>query len=453
MRLNYLYLSSRRFSIVSLLVFLCFISGPLWAEDSIFEQSGSENVEPKESLPLEPSIYSENEKGFLDRLIYIASIDAAYNLSHHEGADDTLSGGNISGIIAPRYLFNDKLSFSLMYNGNYYKKLDFYSDSVGPRARTEFQRHSLTPMFRINFGEQSNFFLVPSFFYTKTYNKDVEGGGWSDGLYNYRDVGGGLDFGAKRLGFGDKGSLRLGIQYYKRDYPNYDSLLDLATGNGIEEDERDYRGILGKIGYNIRQRTGLSMGLNYYLLFKKLDDKKVVDVPSGVLSSDEQRDYMHNLSLKLWYWFFEAGNGLRIGLDLNGGLYDSNQNYYDGIGTVSIDDDVAIDNFYDYTSYLIRPNMSYTFELIPLTAGAIYSYRKTNYRDRRAQNNDGTYKNDKQFESQHVIGVFFKYDLLEKMSIYTRYQFLDVHSNNDNMSVYDYDHTVHSFYVGCSFRL
>ena len=440
---------------VPIIFFLCFILKPLWAEEATPKRSGAEDVESKESLPVEPRVYADDGDEVLDRIIYVAGLNAAYTLSHQEGTGDSFSGGDIEGLLSPRYNFSDNMSFTLMYNGNYNKRLDFYSDNVGPRGRNEFQRHNISPMLRIKFGENSRYFVVPSFFHTRTYNKDVEGGGWSDGLYNYRDYGGGLDFGVEDLGFGkaEDGNLRVGLQYYEREYPNYDSLLDLATGNAVEEDERDYQGILGKVGYVWRQEAGLSWGADYYLLYKMLDDKKVVDVPSGVLSSDDQRDYLHSLSGRMWYDIPDFGSRLRVGMDLNGSLYDSNQNYYDGMGTTDLADNVPIEDFYDYYSYSVRPNILYTFGTLPITTGLSYSYQRLDYRDRRAQYSNGTYKNDKQYENQHVWGLNLRYNLSDDLGFYGQYQYVDVSSNNDNETVYEYDHIVHTFYLGVSLRL
>ena len=448
-----------RFSLVFITVpalyFLFLMTTPLWAEVPVPNQPSTKDEKIKEVLPSEPHVYMEDQKRVLDRLIFVSSLDASYSLSHQSGTGSNESGGNISGLLSPRYMFSNSLSFTLMYHGNYYKELDFFSDLVGPRATTETQRHSITPMFRIDFGEDSRYFFLPSFFHTRTYNKDVEGGGWNDGLYNYRDYGGGLDFGVKDLRFGTTGTgrLRMGVQYYKRHYPNYDSLLDLVTGIATEKDERDYNGLLTKIAYNWRGESGFSWGTNYYLLYKRLDDKKVVDVPSGELSSKEQRDYFHNLRLRLGYDIQDVDGRLYMGIDINGSIYDSNQNYYDGMGTFpDLSDDTPIADYYDFYLYGVRPNILYTFAIYPITTGLSYSYEKTDYRDRRAQFSDGSYKRDKQYETRHVIRFNVSYRLFENLSVYGQYQYLDVNSNNDNFSTYEYDHSVHYFYLGVSIR-
>jgi len=382
-------------------------------------------------------------------MTYLASLDVAFLISDEEGSSSDLGAyGNC--LLSPRYFLSDNTSLTLLYNGSYQERRDFYSDEVGPRETTKFQRHTLTPMARFDFGENLRYAILPTLFYTRTFNKDVEGGGWNDGLYNYQDFGGGLGFLMEDLGFGNgDGSLRIDFQYYRRRYPNYDSLLDLATGINVEKDERDYHGILSKIGYHFTQQTGYSWGADYYLLYKMLDDKKVVD-SNGILSSDDQDDYLHSLSLRWWYTILGVNGKLQAGLDLNGTLYDSNQNWYDGMGTTSLGDDVFLPDFYDYTSYRLTPNVAYTFILFPLTANLSYSYQRLDYTDRLAQRSDGTYGSNEQYEKQDMINFSLRYALMLNLSLYAQYQYIDVRSNNTNETVYSYNHTVHYYYAGVS---
>jgi len=436
-------------TLLALFVLFCLTPEPLRAQESPLPEPAGEQTQPKETLPPEPRVYPEDADKITDRFIFMGSINAAYSESKDRDNDDSVSGGFVSGFLAPGYKLSDATSLLVLYNGSYYKQLNFYSDLVGPRGRDERQSHTITPMLRIAFGENRRYALTPSVFYTTTYNKDVEGGDWDDGLYNYRDRGGGLDFSIREMGFGDgDGTLRLGAQYYEREYPNYTSLLDLAKGLGEEEDERDYNAVLAKIAYHWAKPFGFSWGADYYVLYKRLEDKKVVNF-NGVLTSDEQRDYLHGLTLRLSY-VPEALSDLRLGLDLSGSLYDSNQNYYDGMGTIGLDDDEYLHDFYDYISYRIRPSISYTFPLFPLTASVSYAYQQLDYTERRAQNRNGDYKSDEQYEIQEEITIGLRYALLENLSVFTRYQYLSVDSNNENETVYKYDHIVDYYYAGVS---
>ncbi len=384
-----------------------------------------------------------------DRWLFFGHINGYYTRSDQKG-DNTVSGGGFNGMLAPAYRINNRLMVSLLYDGEYYKKRDYYSDKVGPRLRTEHQRHTGTAMLRYRFGPENRLSIRPLIFHTRTYNKDVTGDGWNDGLYNYRDKGGGLDFDYRRRPLGVAGGVyQCGIQYYQRKYPNFTSLLDLATGLGIEKDERDYRGTLFRAGYISSHEKTLRWAADYYVLHNRLDDKKVVR-SDGVLSSKEQRDYLHSLSLR--FSFFPAANDiLRLGLDLNTSFNRSNQNYYDGMGTINLADDVFLDNYYDYSSYRIRPNLTYTLSRLPLEANLAYSLQRVDYRGRKAQDTDGSYKNSKQYETQQGVTVRLSWFFLKQLTAYLQWDYLDVNSNNDDERIYHYDHTVQNWQAGLSY--
>lgn len=437
---------SRQVILFLVFLFLCFVSQPLRAEEPPSKESISEELQTEEAEPPGYGKYS-------DRLMLIAHLSTFYTLSDLQGSD-TLSGGSISGVIAPVYRLNHKNFLILMYDGQYYKRREFYSDDIGPRERSEFQGHTITPMFRMDFGKGSRYSITPSFFYTATYNKDIEPGDWNDGLYNHRDAGVGLDFDMRKLGFGGgDGTLKLGVQFYKRRYPNYTSPRYVKTDiGGVEliEDEKDHDAVITRAQYNWTQELGFSWEAEYYLLYKKFDENKVWD-SSGYFTSKKQRDYLHNLDLKCWYIIDNVDGKLRVGLDLNGSLKDSNQNYYDYMVTPIPVGDVFLPDFYDYRSYQIRPNISYTLALFPLTSSFAYSFQKTDYTDRRARFSNGLYKNDKQWETLEEIELELRYDLTKHWGLLAQWQHIVGRSNNDDERVYRYDYRINNYSVGVSY--
>lgn len=404
----------------------------------------------REALPSGPPP-GYPEAGLWDRVLFFGNVSARFTVSDRAGGGD-IGGGSIGAVLAPGYRLGDSTTLTLLYNGSYDRRMDFYSDEIGPRGRTERLQNTVTPMLRYNFGPRGRYSVTTSVFYTDTKNKDVAGGGWNDGLYNYRDVGAGLDFGVRGMGasYTGGGRLKLGIQVYDRHYPNYESLLDLATGLGVERDERDYLGILLRAGYTWYARTGLSWGGDYYLLVKRLEDKKVVDF-NGILTTDEQRDYFHSLTLNARYRP-EGLEAALLGLELNGTLYQSNQNYYDGMGTILLDDDVFIEDFYDYWSLAVTPGLSYDLAALPVTLRISYRYQYTRYTDRMAQNADGTYKQDKQLEVQNAFTIGLRHEAAKDLQVYAEWEYLSVDSNNDYHGVYDYSYIVNYYSVGMSYN-
>jgi hypothetical protein len=244
------------------------------------------------------------------------------------------------------------------------------------------------------------------------------------------------------------------MQYYDRRYPNYTNLLweyDRLTGNPTQtyEDEKDYRGIIAMLGYNWIKDSGFSWAIDYSLLYKDFDDKKILESNGIVSQSEKQEDYVHELILGSWYSFDDIAGGLKLGLDFVFRIYDSNENflYFQNAANFGVNDD-----YFDYTSYRIIPNVTYLFEQIPLTATASYSYQKVEYSDRWALNSIGGIKNDDQWESLHQILVGMQFELAEKWSILAQYEYLKGRSNNDYTAVYVYDYELSNFLIGFKYE-
>ncbi len=445
MRLPKLFKVCSLLAIVLVVLFLGFATKPLGA---------AEEPTPKEVLAEElPPGEEVAGETFMDRVLFIADFSAFFTESDLSGAG-SLEGASVNGLLAPAYMLDDTTYFIFMYDGRYYKKREMYSDDVGTRQRSEFQQHTIQPMLRKDFGERVRYSITPSAFWTWTYNKDAETAGWSDGLYNYRDVGGGLEF-DMREAFSEDGKLSLGAQYYRREYPNFASLLsitglDTAAGIATERWEKDYHGILGTAGYSCVKPLGFSWETEYSLLYKTLDDKKVVD-SNGVLTAEEQEDYVHSLDLNFWHTL-DIDGGLKLGLDLNGTMYRSNQNFWDERIAGLFSSQKFTKDYYDYNSYRISPNISYTFALIPLTPSLSYAYQRTEYTDRKAKYSNGDYANDEQYDTQDEIELSLRYDLTDNWSIKAQWQTIVARSNSEDERVYRYDYQIDNYSIGVMYK-
>ncbi|MDY6850695.1 MAG: hypothetical protein SV487_01275 [Thermodesulfobacteriota bacterium] len=413
------------------------------SEDATEEPQGYEGEDGDRGL----AAYGYESGKITENLSLIADLNLSYAVSNLD-AGDAIEGFSFNGLLAPIYEISDSRYFIFMYEGVYYKKRDFYSDEYGAKQRVEYQSHTITPMFRFDFGEADRYSLIPLAFYTATLNKDTEDTDWNDGLYNYTDVGAGMDFEMRDLGVGEAtGVLKMGIQYYTRNYSNYVSLLDLAIGLDVERDEKDYNGIIFNAGFDWLKVEGFAWTLNYYFLYKMLDDKKVVN-QQGVLTDDEQRDYRHILRFKMWYIWT---SGLTIGLETSLAMTQSNQNYYDGMGTLLLNDDFFMSDFYDYTSYRLKPNISYSFAMIPLTLSFSYAFQELTYDGRMAKTANRTYKDDKQWETEQEIILAARYELTERWSLLAQWQQIIADSNNEDETVYVYDYLVNNYSIGVSY--
>ncbi len=407
-------------------------------------------IEP--SLPDEELRSAEKFWDEVDRTILIGNIQAFGSYSKLDG--DDLWGGSFYGLIAPAVKLTDRMMFIFMYDGQYDRRMDLYSDDYADlfssNKRTEFQRHAFTPMLRMDFGEDARYSITPSLNYTATWNKDLgDDDGWSQGLYNYRDEGIGLDFDMRQC-LGEYGALVIGLQYYKRRYPNFDRvLLDTPDGGlASTNDDKDYHGFIPRIEYRWIRDAGFSYTAAYSLLYKDYDDKKLIN-SLGYATGKNQEDYVHELDSDVWYRFEGIGAGLKLGLSLGIRVYDSDQNdfRYTNFPLSEVNP-----KYLNYTSYMIGPSMEYAFELIPLTATCSYSYEYVDYSDRWTRNASGVSdKSDEQWERYHQVVIGLRFIVSEKISLLAQWEYLNSSSNNDFESVYVYDYDMNTFLVGARY--
>jgi hypothetical protein len=439
--------------VVLAVVLLCFVapSAVLAVEEMEEKTTGEKMRKEKVTEELPPGEAEDAESPWL----FIVDFNAFYTYSDLNDGDNT-SGSSGELLFAPVYQFNDQTFLIMMYDGQYRRQLEFFSDAIGSKQRNEFMSHTVQPMLRFDYGERNEYSLTPSVFATFTYNKDVDTDGWEDGLYNYRDYGVGLDFDWRGL-FGDPGTGSLTGQFYKREYPNYDSLLSLTgldTSTGglkSERNEKDYHAVLGKTGYTWIQPNGFNYDVSYSLLYKMLDDKKIVQ-SDGTLSGEEPDEYVHTFDLNPWYMFDVAG-GMKLGMDLRYMINDSEQNYYDGMETASLADDVYVGDYFDYNLSRVRPSISYTAATIPLTTTIYYSYQHIEYDERNAKEAGGAaYKTSSHYEDQKEFGAELRYELTESWAVIGRLSQLTQRSNNDDERTYRYNYTVDYYSIGVAFK-
>ncbi len=418
------------------------------AEDLASDNPAAISASKQQDLPA--STYSDIWKSIDERTSMVSSISAYYSYSDQVGGAD-LDGGGFNAILAPTYTLNEEAVFICLYNGSYYKKLDFYSDEVGTRVKTQSTPHTITPMFRFDLDDQDRYSFTPSIFHTQSYNIDVEGGDWGDGLYNYEDLGIGFNFRAKNFGSGNaRGALNLGMQYYQRDYPNFFQLLPYAN-DGEKIDERDYQGVLLRAGYNFDRASGLSWGAGYFYLAKNLDSNKLVEPNGAPDPYEEQRDTLEGVDLRLSYVPLSM-NQLRLGLDLSGSFNRSNQSHFDLADPLNPgSENTYIEKFYDYNAYRVASHITFSWSTLPVTARVSYAYKDTEYTGRLAQNAEGQYKDKKQAEESSEVDAEVRYNFMKQWNAYLRYQYLRVNSNNDNEEVYLYNHQVNTYSAGVSF--
>lgn len=405
----------------------------------------AQDSEKQPELPLQGG-YATTPNESVD---LIAAFDGSLNYSDLSGQDG-LVGGNLNALVAPAYKISDNAFFIFLYDGKYHRKREVYSDDIGSKERSEYARHAFTPMLRFTLGRRNRIALTPSLISTFTFNKDTEDGKWKDGLYNYSDLGIGLDFEMRGIGVG---ILKAGMQYYSRQYTNFQSnkyyLPISEPGLVFERDDKDYNGIILTAGYGSpKSSKGLSWEVKYSLLNKMLTDNAVVD-KNGFLKSSDQVDIMHNIYADIGFMMMPD---LTLGLSFDMTMKDSNQSYVDGNSASDITMTIIAD-FYDYTQYRLQPYLTYKLPMLPpLSLTAAYAFQQREYSDRSAKTVFGTYKGSKQWETEQSLNVDATYALTKKVSLLARLEHISANSNNQDESVYQYDYIINNIAVGASYR-
>lgn len=379
---------------------------------------------------------------YLKDIKLIAQIDVDYLLSTSD-TSSSFSGGGIAALIAPRYKINDKLLFIFLYDGSYSNDRDY--DNLGA-IPVKHMMNGFTPMLKIKLGNTSRFSITPSLFYVMS-TKDYENSIYND-LYDYTDLGLGIDFLDKKLGFGGgDGQLKLGLQVYRREYPEYTNPDYISDITGVES-EKDYLGVMPSIGYYWSKEKGFSAYGKYSLLFKNFDDSKV-KTPEGVLTDETQQDQMHIFDVRVSY---RLDMDLELGLDGSLSLHNSNQNEFDNSNTIEPGDDVPLPGFYNYNLFLFRPDVSYTFKPVPLSVTLFYLFQLTDYTDRDARDSSGSYiMGEKQWEKQERVSLKFDYDINPSWRLFCGWQYIYNKSNNTYEQYYQYNYIVNNYSLGVSY--
>ncbi len=363
--------------------------------------------------------------------------------SHLMGASQIL-GGNGSLVVAPVYQFDQSKAVMLLYNGSYRKSKQIYAQDEGPKLFSEDQSHSVTPTFRYVWSPK--FTISPSIFYTEVRTKETSADSWGNGLYNYRDIGGGVN-GEYTLNSDKDGKelLTIGLQRYRRKYPNFSSLASMA-GIPFEEREKDFDGTLLAASY-AKIRAGWAAKSSISILDKNFVDKQV-ETSTGGRTGDRQHDYVATLGEELSYRFND---------DLTGSLHcsvaytQSNQNLAEGSFPII----TFHSDYYDSLAFTIKPGLSYTQKLADerkITYVATYGLSKLHYYDRRAKNVAGTLLSEEENDWTHILTLNAVYALDKHWNIGAIAEYNKASSNMRDEQVYRYNYEILNLSAGFSYR-
>ncbi len=441
--------TGKKILLLSVLLFLLPLSAMHADEDSKISEDKSQKVVhvPTKIVhglgankPLLPMNADNNVIPFATLDLYGTYSDA------NTGGD--VWGAIVAGDISPVIKLGDELYCIPLYDGSYERQKFFAHVEEGGRIYNEKMHHDLT--LSAKYLPTRKTIISPYLFGGWDFNVETDDEEWGDGLYDYHEFGSGIDFDYIVYDLQDERIiLNSGFKWYLRHYPNFQTLISLASITAPEEDEKDFHALEFETGWNYTRRKNLSLGLKYSLFLKFFTDKKVIDA-DGVLKNNKRSDVRNTLRLETYY-AANPDKGLQANCIIEFAYNTSNQNFYDSRNTVTLTDDVYTPSYFDYLSLQIQPQLSYIFRkkdktIAILTCG--YDMTMRDYRKRLAQNAAGIYSTDEQRDYQHIFETTISIPIDEHINWVTGYDYTINKSNMDFERYYEYNYTMHRVLTG-----
>lgn len=366
-------------------------------------------------------------------------------------------GNNISGIyasanFAPVLRASPRDYYIPLYSGLYRKQRQIINEEEGGRLYTTLMSHNFSLRHKHIYPN----LLTQRFtgFVSLNYNKETSNESFGDGLYDYRDHGLSFDYQFNTSEIDpDAGTIVLGGKYYFREYPNFKSLISLATQTAAEENEKDQHAWGPTFRYIRKFGAKLLLSLSYDFLFKHFTDKLTIDSDGVLIDGKNRKDKVHYFSLNGDYGL---GNSLILGLDGEIELNNSNQNYYDTMDTpLALGDDVFVPHYFNYNRYEIKPSLTYRFPLAGeknILLKLAYAYTLRDYPNRNVKNSAGTYKSDTQEDRIHAGFLNISFPLTRKLSFLINADYMHNISNMKYEKYYRYDYDIYHILSGFSYK-
>lgn len=285
--------------------------------------------------------------------------------------------------------------------------------------------------------------------YAKEYVKETTDEDWGDGLFDYDKLAFGVEM--ERAGSRWK-SLRLGLDYYTTQFPNYQSLASRQYGQEINSgtDVLDFNAVDASFGWDVGLGESSLISGMVVVSQRDFSDQNIVKL-DGTFSSDTRQDLFTFLSAgyrqQLPAWSLGPIQVEQLaGLDGAYALLNSDQNNYDAARTkFNV-------NYYDYDEVSAGPR--YTMRINQkLTLGASFMYAYRAYADRPVQSSNGDYKADKINSQTTTLRLSASYPLWRGLSLALEGALQHADSNMDYETVYRYNFSASNVFAGLSYRL
>jgi hypothetical protein len=385
-----------------------------------------------------------------DPVIWIAEGQVLGGYSKIDG-EDGLGSVLSDWLVSPTVKLSEKTRWINLYNGSYNRTSQVIVQDEGNSEVDETQNHAVTTAIKHNLTDTWS--LRPHFYADWVFVTETNDESFGEGLYDHEELGGGLE--SAWITFSSKDredQARLGFQAFKREYPNYQSLIYLFDPNtASEENEKDLWGYKAIARFDSRSRDGWSWGLEAISLFKDYTDKQTID-SDGIRTGDKRDDFAQYVNGYIGHPISKE-----FSFRLNGQFIAnwSNLDFYDTHNTISPADDDFIADYYDYYSYTAEPTVLYRRALGEgrnLWVSFGYRFNVLHYPDRPAQDISGRYGEDSHVDFTHTLAARVSVPMTKQISWVTFLSYTIADSNQDFEDFYLYNYNRWSALTGVSFK-
>lgn len=383
------------------------------------------------------------------QIIPIGSFQALGSFSDTDKGTN-LWGYNFSGSYAPSVKLNDTQYLIPLYNGSYKRMRQYITQEEGGRFYNTTQIHNLSAALRSQHSDE----WVSRITGLATWNflKETRDESFGKGLYDYRDFGAVFDL-RQTLTVDEtkQHNYSWGTQYFRRTYPNFKSLISLATVTAPETDEKNFDGIKFSFGVEENVVQGISWEFKPALLLKYFTDKKLIGDDGVLKTGDKRKDYVLSGDLNS-DWPFKEGRWV-LSADNSISYTHSNLDFYDSRDTLTLSDDVFTKNYYTYFSAFTYPYITYYHPIAKDKKFALrggYSFLLRDYPGRKVQESSGAYTSTKQQDKEHAVHLSSSYPITKELSWVTYFDYSWVKSNQKYEKFYLYTYNVYQIQTGIS---
>ncbi|MFC1546259.1 hypothetical protein ACFL4O_00885 [bacterium] len=360
---------------------------------------------------------------------------------------DSESGdfGGIANLdVIPAIKFSDELSLIPSYYGMYKGTKDAAELAGGDTLFQESMSHTVILKLIRDYGILK---VKPKVSYRQELINETKDEEWGQGLFDFNKISGGIEL-EKELMSPFLRKLRLGYDFYRIKFPNYESLetkygTELATTSGMGKDVLDFDTNEIYVQSEWGFFSKLFSKLYYYTAFKSFGDQYLI-TSEGTYNSGLREDTSNTLTLN----FSLPVKRSVFGFDYVARSYSSTQDHYDATYLKYVKD------YYDYDESFFSP--SYTIRIgdseNPIQYYFSYSHTLRDYSGRFKQTNDGSYSTDLINITSNAFTVVTLRPITKNISFKASIYYEIQDSNMEYEQTYTYNYDIFTYFLGLSYQ-